>query len=609
MAHHFPDVARETSTITGTGAYSLTGGLIGFGRFGDVLANGDTAYYRAVMGNEWEIGLGTWGTGHVLTRTTILRSTNGNAAVNWGAGTKVIYAVAPGDWLELLAKSADVVAKAGDTMSGDLTVSKVAAAPSITLDSSDPRQRYYRISTNGVLRWAWGGGSVAESGGNAGSAFTFVAFNDAGGQIGTVYQIDRATRQLQYHAGGTAAVPNIAWIGDTGTGIYRVDVSQIGFATGGVLRFTIGATQLTSTLPIVLPASDPTSANQAARKQYVDNQVGTKLNTASPAATTSLSVTRTGNPEVRLISTGVRTWTHYVEAATGLWGLYDATAGAVRLTVDTAGNVQAGVAMLAPFIKSTGEVRAIGGVSFADSGDFAARFSTAWVGGNLLYAAINGNGIGYIPYALNVRYFRATGDSTSPYLEYTDTSGAVFGARSFTSDAKFKENIQPVNTAFLPLIRAIKPKSFDWREGAPGKGHNPLGLVAQDVQASIPSAVHSFGQGEHAALNLDPIALIAALIGAVTELATSNEAQSQTILDLQRRLGTDDSYLPKLVVVDRLIARGSLMAALAALNSDPVAKARWDAAVSIARDDPAVMSLLQAIGEDPAVILAPQETV
>jgi len=62
--------------------------------------------------------------------------------------------------------------------------------------------------------------------------------------------------------------------------------------------------------------------------------------------------------------------------------------------------------------------------------------------------------------------------------------------------------------------------------------------------------------------------------------------------------------VPKLVIIDRLIAAGLLQPALDALSTDTVLKARWDACTSVYADDPAAVALLTAVGAEPAVILA-----
>ena len=100
MALQHDSLIFETTTTTGTGAYTLAGAKSGYRAFSAVCANGDTIRYVARMGSDYEIGLGTWGTGGVLTRTLVIASSNANAAVSWGAGTKNIYC-APGADAEL----------------------------------------------------------------------------------------------------------------------------------------------------------------------------------------------------------------------------------------------------------------------------------------------------------------------------------------------------------------------------------------------------------------------------------------------------------------------------------------------------------------------------
>lgn len=96
MAFVIADRVQETSTTTGTGAYTLAGAVTSYQTFAaSPLANGDTTNYFAVdvdaSGNPlggWETGLGTWGTGAVLARTAIYSSSNAGAAVSWAAGTR-----------------------------------------------------------------------------------------------------------------------------------------------------------------------------------------------------------------------------------------------------------------------------------------------------------------------------------------------------------------------------------------------------------------------------------------------------------------------------------------------------------------------------------------
>jgi hypothetical protein len=97
MALTHADMVRETSTTTGTGTYSLAGAATGFRTFVAGVGTGNTCYYSATDGTDWEIGLGTVtdATPDTLSRDTVLASSNAGAAVNWGAGTRTLRLTYP----------------------------------------------------------------------------------------------------------------------------------------------------------------------------------------------------------------------------------------------------------------------------------------------------------------------------------------------------------------------------------------------------------------------------------------------------------------------------------------------------------------------------------
>ena len=96
MALVLADRVRDTTTTTGTGTVTLSGTAPdGFQNF-SVIGNGNTTYYTIALGTEWEVGIGTYSsTGPTLTRTTVLASSNGGAAVNFSAGTKQVFVTYP----------------------------------------------------------------------------------------------------------------------------------------------------------------------------------------------------------------------------------------------------------------------------------------------------------------------------------------------------------------------------------------------------------------------------------------------------------------------------------------------------------------------------------
>jgi len=90
MALVIADRVRETSTTTGTGTLTLDGAVTGFRTFSSAIGDTNTCYYTITMNGDYEVGLGTVGAG-TLARTTILKSSNSNTAVNFGAGTKDVF--------------------------------------------------------------------------------------------------------------------------------------------------------------------------------------------------------------------------------------------------------------------------------------------------------------------------------------------------------------------------------------------------------------------------------------------------------------------------------------------------------------------------------------
>lgn len=112
MALRFGDRVLETSSSTGTGAFTLTAAVTGHQRFSAVCSVADTCYYSifAVDANgnpsgDWETGLGTYSGTNTLTRTSVAQSSNSNSAVSFAAGTKYVMLTPTTGWISGLAGS------------------------------------------------------------------------------------------------------------------------------------------------------------------------------------------------------------------------------------------------------------------------------------------------------------------------------------------------------------------------------------------------------------------------------------------------------------------------------------------------------------------------
>lgn len=93
MAHIAAARVQETTTTTGTGTLTLAGAVAGYKTFSSRMATSDTCWY-AIVDNAtgaWETGLGTLASSTTLARTTIVQSSNADAAVSFAAGTKNVF--------------------------------------------------------------------------------------------------------------------------------------------------------------------------------------------------------------------------------------------------------------------------------------------------------------------------------------------------------------------------------------------------------------------------------------------------------------------------------------------------------------------------------------
>ena len=99
MALVINDRVKETSTTTGTGTFDLAGAETGYEGFVTGVGTTNTTYYAIELNSagEWEVGIGTVtdAATDTLSRTTIITSSNGDAAVNFSAGTKNVFCTLP----------------------------------------------------------------------------------------------------------------------------------------------------------------------------------------------------------------------------------------------------------------------------------------------------------------------------------------------------------------------------------------------------------------------------------------------------------------------------------------------------------------------------------
>jgi len=122
MALVLADRVKETTSTTGTTNYTLLGAENGFEAF-SVIGDTNTTYYCCTDGVDFEIGLGTYtSSGTILARTTILQSSNSDAAVSWSNGARTIFCTQPAEKAVFLDASGNMPITNNATVGGSLGV-------------------------------------------------------------------------------------------------------------------------------------------------------------------------------------------------------------------------------------------------------------------------------------------------------------------------------------------------------------------------------------------------------------------------------------------------------------------------------------------------------
>jgi len=128
---------RETTSTTGTGAVTLGGAVGGFQTFAAGIGNDNTTYYAISINseNEWEVGLGTLSAdSSTLARTNPpLESSNGDALVDFSAGSKEVFCTLPSEKALYLDASGDL-ANSGVIANTNVDASAAIAQTKLALD-------------------------------------------------------------------------------------------------------------------------------------------------------------------------------------------------------------------------------------------------------------------------------------------------------------------------------------------------------------------------------------------------------------------------------------------------------------------------------------------
>lgn len=142
-----------------------------------------------------------------------------------------------------------------------------------------------------------------------------------------------------------------------------------------------------------------------------------------------------------------------------------------------------------------------------------------------------------------VAYLNANKNSNSQFAvairgQYGSTSSYTtwwFTADN-QSDVRLKENFAECSINAIDAVLKMPVCSFDWKESGI---HQPLGLVADEIEKIDPLLVSGGGYNEDGSINakqIDRLLLTEYAIKAIQELSAKVEAQEKRIKELERRL-------------------------------------------------------------------------
>lgn len=225
MAQRLENRVLENSTTTGTGSMTLAGAVTGYRTFNAAVATSDIFpyYIEAVDADgiptgDYEIGIGTYSGSNVLARTSVLESSNANAAVNFSAGTKRVG-------LGVAAPNADTVRALWRSALRVPVVIPIAVSDETTFLTTGVAKVTFRMPFALVLTAVRSSVTDAPTG-----ATLVVDINEAGSTIlSTKLSID-ASEKTSTTAASAAVISDTALADDAEI---TIDIDQVGSTLAG----------------------------------------------------------------------------------------------------------------------------------------------------------------------------------------------------------------------------------------------------------------------------------------------------------------------------------------------------------------------------------------
>jgi len=419
------------------------------------------------------------------------------------------------------------VAKAGDTMTGDLTIQK--SGPSLVLNATDASAMVVQAQRSALKRWLLAFGMDAESGANSGSNINLMRYNDAGVFMDAPLVVNRASGLASVIGNPTAAlgVATKQYV-DTGDAAASASASnrvlKAGDTMTGALTFSGAPTQITFNVgatdsPYILAnrANGVAAGNRWEILLATGNETGGNVGGAMAFAGFNDAGSYIGNPltlnrkapYVQAISLQVSDTANATSSTTGAM----ACAGGIGL----GGNSWS----TGEFCSNTfriGTAPENYTMSRSGSDGWLEFRPTQITFSGYRFFVWNGSGMAIGFHVTNAGTLRAGGYTAGTLV--SDASGNI----SVSSDERLKTIIAPFTRGLDALRQIGGADVFSLKhEAETHPNQRYAGFIAQKVQRAIPEAVN---EGWDGMLALDDRPLIATLMNAVLELADKVEQLS-----------------------------------------------------------------------------------
>lgn len=263
----------------------------------------------------------------------------------------------------------------------------------------------------------------------------------------------------------------------------------------------------------------------------------------------------TGNPMVSLNTAGLRLYTGYTDAKNyqalmlGKYGLYaqDVSDDAIRLWQEGTGDGYVvkyqndTIQIYTDYLTAMSDVTVKGTTALKDA-YVTGKFTFKDYGVEDSEQNIRRRPVASVTNATNrVAYLSSSVESGKAALAISAQWGSTnYSLRKLyndsASDVRLKKNFEDCEVNALDAVCKMPVCSFDWKENGV---HQPLGLVADDLEKIDPLLALGGGYNEDGSINakqIDRLLLTEYAIKAIQELSAKVDEQEKRIKELERRL-------------------------------------------------------------------------